>query len=86
MGSLYLTATHVIYVDHDNKRETWILHSHISSVTKLPLTPQGSPLQVRTKTFLSMCFIIPKERDAHDLHQSLVQMCQPGRAPNMGFH
>ncbi|CAL8081785.1 unnamed protein product [Orchesella dallaii] len=77
VGSLYLTATHVIYVDHDNKRETWILHSHISSVTKLPLTPQGSPLQVRTKTFLSMTFIIPKERDAHDLHQLLVQMCQP---------
>ncbi|CAG7722169.1 unnamed protein product [Allacma fusca] len=77
VGALYLTATHLIYVDHDNKRETWILHSHISSVTKLPLTPQGSPLQVRTKTFLSMTFVIPKERDAHDLFISLSQLCQP---------
>lgn len=25
LGSLYLTATHVIYVDHDNKRETWVI-------------------------------------------------------------
>lgn len=24
VGSLYLTATHLIYVDHDNKRETWV--------------------------------------------------------------
>lgn len=24
VGVLYLTATHLIYVDHDNKRETWV--------------------------------------------------------------
>jgi len=24
VGILYLTATHLIYVDHDNKRETWV--------------------------------------------------------------
>ena len=24
VGALYLTATHLIYVDHENKRETWV--------------------------------------------------------------
>lgn len=26
-----------------------------------------------------MTFVIPKERDAHDLFTSLTQMCQPGK-------
>lgn len=73
-GTLYLTSTHLIFVDPDGKRETWILHSLISSVDKLPITQQGCPLRIRTKNFLSAEFVIPKERDCTELHATLVQL------------
>ncbi|ROT71981.1 hypothetical protein C7M84_009661 [Penaeus vannamei] len=78
-GTLYLTATHLIFVDPDAKKETWILHMHISSLEKLPLSTQGSPLQVRCKTFLTVTFVIPRERDCHDIYTSLLQLSQPGQ-------
>ncbi|XP_071515135.1 phosphatidylinositol-3,5-bisphosphate 3-phosphatase MTMR6 isoform X2 [Panulirus ornatus] len=76
-GTLYLTATHLIFFDPDAKKETWILHMHISGVEKLPLSTQGSPLQVRCKTFLAVTFVIPRERDCHDIYTSLLQLSQP---------
>lgn len=77
IGTLYLTATHLIFVDPDGKKETWILHMHIASVEKLPLTTTGSPLQIRCKTFLSVTFVIPKERDCHEVYVTLQQLAQP---------
>lgn len=50
---------------------------HIANLEKLPLTTTGSPLQIRTKTFLSVTFVIPKERDCHDVYISLQQLSQP---------
>ncbi|XP_068211304.1 myotubularin-related protein 6 isoform X3 [Palaemon carinicauda] len=82
-GTLYLTATHLIFVDPDAKKETWILHMHISAVDKLPLSTQGSPLQVRCKTFLSVTFVIPKERDCHDIYTSLLQLSQPAHLDDL---
>ncbi|XP_047740293.1 myotubularin-related protein 6 isoform X2 [Hyalella azteca] len=76
-GILYLTATHLIFVDSSAKKETWILHMHISSVEKLPLSTQGSPLHIRCKTFLSVTFVIPKERDCHEIFTALLQLSQP---------
>ncbi|CAH1963252.1 unnamed protein product [Acanthoscelides obtectus] len=76
-GTLYLTATHLIFVDPVAKKETWILHMHVAHVEKLPLTTTGSPLLIRTKTFLSVTFIVPKERDCHDVFVSLQQLSQP---------
>ncbi|CAH1174176.1 unnamed protein product [Phaedon cochleariae] len=78
-GTLYLTATHLIFVDPDAKKETWILHMHIANLEKLPLTTTGSPLLIRTKTFLSVTFVVPKERDCHDIFVSLQQLSQPLR-------
>ncbi|RZB41054.1 hypothetical protein BDFB_012926, partial [Asbolus verrucosus] len=77
LGTLYLTATHLIFVDPDAKKETWILHMHIANIEKLALTTTGSPLLIRTKTFLSVTFVIPKERDCHDIYISLQQLSQP---------
>ncbi|CAG0890100.1 unnamed protein product, partial [Darwinula stevensoni] len=77
MGTLYLTATHLIFVDPDNKKETWIQHSHIGSVEKLSLSTSGCPLHIRCKTFLIVTFIIPKERDCHNIYTSLCQLSQP---------
>ncbi|XP_021924451.1 myotubularin-related protein 8 isoform X4 [Zootermopsis nevadensis] len=77
IGTLYLTATHLIFVDPDGKKETWILHMHIASVEKLPLTTTGSPLQIMCKTFLSVTFVIPRERDCHEVFVTLQQLAQP---------
>lgn len=77
VGTLYLTATHLIFVDPDGKKETWILHMHIASVEKLPLTTSGSPLQIRCKTFLSVTFVVPRERDCQEVFITLQQLSQP---------
>lgn len=96
-GTLYLTATHLIFVDPDAKKETWvselifinilytfftqtifqILHMHIATLEKLPLTTTGSPLLIRCKTFLSVTFVIPRERDCHEIYMTLQQLSQP---------
>lgn len=96
-GTLYLTATHLIFVDPDAKKETWvctpqkkktifkllirlfyqILHNHIASLEKLALTTTGSPLLIRCKIFLSVTFVIPKERDCHEIYTTLQQLSQP---------
>uniref|UniRef100_A0A131YPE5 phosphatidylinositol-3,5-bisphosphate 3-phosphatase n=2 Tax=Rhipicephalus TaxID=426455 RepID=A0A131YPE5_RHIAP len=76
-GSLYLTTTHLIFFDPDRKKETWILHMHIASIAKLPISANGTPLQIRCKNFLCVTFLIPKERDCHDIFISLQQLSQP---------
>jgi myotubularin-related protein 6/7/8 len=53
---------------------------HIASIEKLPLTTTGSPLQIRCKTFLSVTFVIPRERDCHEVFVTLQQLSQPGMA------
>lgn len=50
---------------------------HIASLDKLPLSTTGSPLLIRTKTFLSVTFVVPRERDCHDVYVSLQQLSQP---------
>lgn len=50
----------------------------IGSVEKLSLTTTGSPLLIRCKTFLTVIFIIPKERDCIQVYNSLIKLCQPG--------
>lgn len=52
---------------------------HISTVERLPITTTGSPLLVRTKTFQSVFFVIPRERDCHEMHQTLLRLSQPGK-------
>lgn len=56
---------------------------HIASLEKLPLTTTGSPLLIRTKTFLSVTFVIPKERDCHDVYVSLQQLSQPCKVQDL---
>uniref|UniRef100_A0A674HBW3 Myotubularin related protein 8 n=1 Tax=Taeniopygia guttata TaxID=59729 RepID=A0A674HBW3_TAEGU len=78
-GTLYLTATHLIYVDAsaEVRKETWILHHHISSVEKLPLTTAGYPLLIHCKNFHVAHFVIGQERDCHDVFTSLLKLSQP---------
>ncbi|XP_038063077.1 myotubularin-related protein 8-like [Patiria miniata] len=77
LGNLYLTATHLIFVDPAGKRETWIQHMHISSVEKLPLTTSGSPLQIRCKTFQAATFVIPRDKSCQELYISLQKLSKP---------
>ncbi|XP_062844357.1 myotubularin-related protein 8 isoform X2 [Trichomycterus rosablanca] len=79
IGTLYLTATHLIYVEQNNstRRETWVAHHHISSVEKLPLTTSGCPLLIQCKTFQRLHLLLPKEKEAQDVHLSLLRLSQP---------
>ncbi|XP_030375361.1 myotubularin-related protein 6 isoform X2 [Scaptodrosophila lebanonensis] len=77
VGTLYLTATHLIFVEPDSNKETWILHMHIANIEKLPLSTTGSPLLIRCKTFLSVTFVIPKDSECHDVYTSLIKLFQP---------
>ncbi|KAJ7310566.1 hypothetical protein JRQ81_007513 [Phrynocephalus forsythii] len=80
-GTLYLTATHLIYVDAsaEVRKETWILHHHIASVEKLPLSASGCPLLIRCKNFRVVHFVIGQERDCHEVYNSLLKLSQPGK-------
>ncbi|NXC14724.1 MTMR8 protein, partial [Corythaeola cristata] len=78
-GTLYLTATHLIYVDAsaEVRKETWILHHHIATVEKLPLTTAGYPLLIHCKNFHVAHFVIGQERDCHEVYTSLLKLSQP---------
>ncbi|KAF7250754.1 Myotubularin-related protein 6 [Varanus komodoensis] len=77
-GTLYLTATHLLFID-SSQNETWILHHHIAAVEKLALTTSGCPLVIQCKNFRIVHFIVPRERDCHDIYNSLLQLSRPAR-------
>eukprot|EP00057_Strongylocentrotus_purpuratus_P023385 XP_011677859.1 PREDICTED: myotubularin-related protein 8 [Strongylocentrotus purpuratus] len=86
-GTLYLTATHLIFVDPAGKKETWILHMHIGFVEKLPLTTGGAPLQIRCKTFQAATFVIPREKDCQEMYKSLQKLSNPAELEDLyAFH
>ncbi|KAH0630920.1 hypothetical protein JD844_004278 [Phrynosoma platyrhinos] len=72
-GTLYLTATHLIYVNASAE----ILHHHIAAVEKLPLTASGCPLLIHCKNFRVAHFVIGQERDCHEVYTSLLKLSQP---------
>ena len=65
------------------QKETWILHHHLSSVEKLALSTRGSPLKLSCKTFQSLTFVIPKERDCQDVYESLLHFSQPASVQDL---
>ncbi|XP_058381067.1 myotubularin-related protein 7 isoform X2 [Diceros bicornis minor] len=79
LGTLYLTATHVIFVENapDTRKETWILHSQISTIEKQATTATGCPLLIRCKNFQLLQLIVPQERDCHDVYISLIRLAKP---------
>lgn len=83
VGTLYLTPTHVIFVDPRSKKEYWVLLMHVSSIEKLPTSPNGCPLFLKCKHFLHITFIIPKEKDALDVYVSLNQLSQPSKISDL---
>ncbi|GAA6083521.1 myotubularin-related protein 6, partial [Tachysurus ichikawai] len=78
-GTLYLTASHLIFMDSNtpSTQEIWILHHHIASVEKLSLTASGCPLLIQCRNFRVVHFVIPRERDCHDVYSSLLRLLRP---------
>ncbi|XP_072040916.1 phosphatidylinositol-3,5-bisphosphate 3-phosphatase MTMR8-like isoform X2 [Amphiura filiformis] len=79
VGTLYLTTTHLIFVDPAGKKETWIMHMHVASIEKLSLTAAGAPIQIRCKTFQMATFVIPREKDCQELYKSLQKLSNPAQ-------
>ncbi|XP_046747737.1 myotubularin-related protein 6 isoform X1 [Diprion similis] len=83
LGTLYPTATHLIFVDPNGKKQIWVLYMHITSVDKQPLSTTGSPLQIKCKNFLTVTFVIPKERECHDIYLTLLKLSSPARLEDL---
>ncbi|XP_030643738.1 myotubularin-related protein 7b [Chanos chanos] len=80
VGTLYLSSTHTIFVENsDARRETWVLHSLVSTVEKLPTNPSGSPLVIRCKNFQVIHLLIPQERECLDVQASVLRLSRPER-------
>lgn len=79
VGTLYLTATHTIFVENEAgvRNETWVLHSLVCSVEKQAAAASGCPLLIHCKNFQVLHFVIPGERECHDVHLSLQRLSQP---------
>ncbi|XP_078123143.1 myotubularin-related protein 7b isoform X3 [Sander vitreus] len=79
IGTLYLSATHTIFVESnpESRKETWVLHSMLSSVERPATIPAGSQLILRCKDFRVFQILIPQERDCLDVHTSLVRLSRP---------
>ncbi|XP_028657886.1 myotubularin-related protein 7b [Erpetoichthys calabaricus] len=79
LGTLYLTATHIIFVENasEARKETWVLYSQICTMEKQPTTATGCPLLIRCKNFQVILFIIPQEKDCHDVYISLIRLSRP---------
>ncbi|XP_054648500.1 myotubularin-related protein 7a isoform X1 [Dunckerocampus dactyliophorus] len=59
------------------RNETWVLHSLVFSVEKQSPTPSGCPLLIHCKNFQVLHFVIPQERECHDVYVSLQRLSQP---------
>ncbi|KAL4844808.1 hypothetical protein H8958_020103 [Nasalis larvatus] len=78
-GILYLTATHLIYVETSGaaRKETWIALHHIATVEKLPITSLGCPLTLRCKNFRVAHFVLDSDLVCHEVYISLLKLSQP---------
>ncbi|XP_058906969.1 myotubularin-related protein 8 isoform X1 [Kogia breviceps] len=78
-GSLYLTATHLIYVEASGaaRKETWIALHHIATVEKLSITSLGCPLILHCKNFRVAHFVLESDVVCHEVYISLLKLSQP---------
>lgn len=77
MGKLYLTTSHLIFIQDNNNQETWILHMLMNNIEKPLLTTSGSQLKISCANFQTVTFMIQRDRDAQDVYQSLIELSKP---------
>ena len=76
-GNLYLTTSHLIFIEDKLNKETWILHMLMSGIERPLLTTSGSQLKISCSNFQTVTFTIQRDRDAHDVYQSLLELSKP---------
>eukprot|EP01135_Chromosphaera_perkinsii_P006614 Nk52_evm16s554 gene=Nk52_evmTU16s554 len=89
-GSLHLTAHHILFSPKEREQfvnEYWVLYMNIYSVEKKALTSKGTPIVLKTKDYLVVTFIIPRERDAMDLFETMSHLAYPDSLEKLyAFH
>uniref|UniRef100_A0A1I8AQW8 phosphatidylinositol-3,5-bisphosphate 3-phosphatase n=1 Tax=Steinernema glaseri TaxID=37863 RepID=A0A1I8AQW8_9BILA len=76
-GTVHVTTSHVIFKSDESGKEIWIPNGLIASVERRPLTTAGSPLTVRCKHFLTLTFLISRDKDCQDLLETLQRCGRP---------
>ncbi|XP_065127846.1 myotubularin-related protein 7a isoform X1 [Paramisgurnus dabryanus] len=78
-GTLYLTATHTIFVGKgsDVRNELWILHSLVYNVIKQKTAESWNALLIHCKNFQVIQLMIPQESDCNDIYISLSRLSRP---------
>ena len=56
-----------------------VLNTHVASIEKLPILTSGSPLHIKCKNFFVVTFVIPKERDCHEVYLTLLRLSSPSK-------
>eukprot|EP00039_Didymoeca_costata_P008766 m.115991 g.115991 ORF g.115991 m.115991 type:complete len:742 (+) comp14223_c0_seq3:109-2334(+) len=82
-GTLFLTATHVIFVDTTTGHEIYTLYMVIHSVKKEKLTKEGTPIIVDCKNFQLLEFLIPRAVDAHHVLESIKHFSFPQKLEDL---
>ena len=77
IGTLYVTTSHLIFIEECAKKEVWILHMLMFNIEKPLLTTSGSQLRIYCSHFQNVTFVIQRDKDAHDVYQSLVELSRP---------
>ena len=63
VGTLYLTTSHLIFIDEKEKKELWILHMLMQTIEKPILTTSGSQLKILCSNFQNVTFMIAVRSD-----------------------
>uniref|UniRef100_A0A914KUN5 phosphatidylinositol-3,5-bisphosphate 3-phosphatase n=1 Tax=Meloidogyne incognita TaxID=6306 RepID=A0A914KUN5_MELIC len=77
MGTLHVLGTHLVFKSDSSKKEIWVVHTLIGSVTRSS-SINGSQLSIRYKHFLVLLFLIPKDKDCQLIYETLTRCSKLG--------
>uniref|UniRef100_A0AAF5PP36 phosphatidylinositol-3,5-bisphosphate 3-phosphatase n=1 Tax=Wuchereria bancrofti TaxID=6293 RepID=A0AAF5PP36_WUCBA len=77
VGSIHVTTSHVIFKAEDSAKEIWVPNGLIGTVEKGMLSVLGTPLTVKCKHFLTLTFLITRDKECQDLVETLNKCGKP---------
>ncbi|VDN20477.1 unnamed protein product [Gongylonema pulchrum] len=77
VGSIHVTTSHVIFKAEESAKEIWIPNGLIGTVEKGALSALGTPLTVKCKHFLTLTFLIMRDKECQDLLETLNRCGKP---------
>uniref|UniRef100_A0A915Q1T3 phosphatidylinositol-3,5-bisphosphate 3-phosphatase n=1 Tax=Setaria digitata TaxID=48799 RepID=A0A915Q1T3_9BILA len=77
VGSIHVTTSHVIFKAQDSAKEIWVPNGLIGTVEKGTLSALGTPLTVKCKHFLTLTFLITRDKECQDLVETLNRCGKP---------